>query len=341
MLLVILFIVILLLLFGSIIFYYNYIARYHRIRLYGKLTRRFPLPKQFVPVLNLDESLLKAMEMQLLQLLIHRHLPVVVCCGDSITQGMISTNYVERLQDHFKEQYHFINSGINGNLAYNLYKRLWHDCIEFRPDYITILIGTNDVNSQKNEKMNEQYVKIQQLPQKPDKAFFKKNLGKMIVKLKRQTKAKIAIFSLPLLGEDLDSPMNQMAADYSEIIRHYAVKYGLFYLPLNELQNRFLKLIENRRPTAYMKKNILKIFSLMIRRSFDKIAEINGYYLSYDGIHATTLGAIMIEELASHFIKSKGEQADYDYHQLVDTIIHRIFDAPEFSTEIRLAEAGS
>ena len=202
-----------------------------------------------------------------------------------------------------------------------MYRRLWHDCIEFRPDYVTILIGTNDVNSQKNKKLNQQYVKHQQLPQKPDIEFFRINLGKIIVKLKRKTSAKIAIYSLPVLGEDLDSDLNQLVKEYCDIIKEYSEKYDLYYLPLNELQHYFLNRILKRKPTGYMKKNIIKILSLMIRRSFDRIAKINGYFVTYDGIHANTIGARMIEELACMFINYKG-----DYKAFRDEInIEHIF----------------
>ena len=40
---------------------------------------------------------------------------LVVCAGDSITQGQVSANYVNRLNDDWKQRgYQFVNAGING-----------------------------------------------------------------------------------------------------------------------------------------------------------------------------------------------------------------------------------
>ena len=77
----------------------------------------------------------------------------VVCIGNSITHGRVSYNYVNILSDDLSGHgYHFINAGINGNLAYNVVKRLGK-IIECNPDYVTLLIGTNDANASLSEKI--------------------------------------------------------------------------------------------------------------------------------------------------------------------------------------------
>ena len=50
----------------------------------------------------------------------------------------------------FKDRFKFINAGINSHLAYNLFIRL-DKVIKCSPAKITILIGTNDVNSSLSE----------------------------------------------------------------------------------------------------------------------------------------------------------------------------------------------
>lgn len=284
----------------AFLFYYNYIARFQRINLYGEKEKRLPLVE--LPDLNIAKSFINENEHRLYQLLIQRHLPLVACLGDSITHGIISSNYVEALQKKYNGKFIFINSGINGNLAYNLKIRLERDCIDFKPDYVTILIGTNDVNSQRNKKTMKKYINQQKLPQKPDKDFYKENLYDIIKLLKNNTKAEIAVMSLPLIGEELDSEINQKVSEYNEIIKSAVKEFDIDYLPLNEKQIEYLLKIKNRQPAVYTKKNILKIFYLMIKKSFDKIAEYNGYHLTYDGLHATTRGAEMIADLVSSFL---------------------------------------
>jgi lysophospholipase L1-like esterase len=270
------------------------------VNLYGKKEKRLPLVE--FPDINIAGSFISEKENRLYQLIINRHLPVVACLGDSITHGIISTNYVEMLQKEYNGKYIFINSGINGNLAYNLKIRLERDCIDFKPDYIVIFIGTNDVNSRRDRKTMKRYIKQQKLPQEPDKTFFEKNLYEIIMSLNKNTKARIAVMSIPLIGEELDSGINKAVDEYNMIIKSVCGEFKLDYLPLNEVQRTYLSGIENRQPSAYTKKNILKIFYLMLKKSFDEIAEYNGYHLTYDGLHATGRGAEIIKELVSEFL---------------------------------------
>ncbi|MBN1409702.1 MAG: hypothetical protein JW969_02585 [Spirochaetales bacterium] len=290
---------------ASLTISYNYTAHYHRIHLYGKKPKPSHLLPGLITAFDLDEKLNRKNEMSMLQVLMVRHLPVVVCLGDSITQGIISTNYVNILQKKYTDRFIFVNSGVNGNLAYNLNIRLQPDCLDFNPDYVTILIGTNDVNSQESGKMMKKYRKQQKLPQVPDFSFYKDNLRKIIERVKNETRAKIGIMSLPLIGELLSSKVNDRVKEYNALIREYADEYGIDYLPLYERQYDYLKGLSDRHPGVHTKKHMLKTISLMFRRSFDKIAALNGFHLSYDGVHMTTTGADLIVRCLSGFLDEK------------------------------------
>src|SRR5512146_3284028 len=69
----------------------------------------------------------------------------VVCLGDSITRGQISASFIDQLEQRLAGQgLRFINSGVNGDLAYNVLRRL-DDVIEIKPDVVILMIGTNDI----------------------------------------------------------------------------------------------------------------------------------------------------------------------------------------------------
>lgn len=42
-------------------------------------------------------------------------------------------------------EFRFINKGVSGDRTVDMYARIKRDCINFKPDYLTILIGVNDV----------------------------------------------------------------------------------------------------------------------------------------------------------------------------------------------------
>ncbi len=71
----------------------------------------------------------------------------VVCVGDSNVCGQVSVSFVDLLRQRLSDDgFHFINAGINGDLAHNVLLRL--DAVVARqPDSVVILVGSNDVNA--------------------------------------------------------------------------------------------------------------------------------------------------------------------------------------------------
>ena len=59
------------------------------------------------------------------------------------------TGYANRLMGEimyrYPKKYQVINVGIGGNKVTDIYSRVKSDCIDFKPDYLTVLIGVNDV----------------------------------------------------------------------------------------------------------------------------------------------------------------------------------------------------
>ncbi len=285
-------------------FYYNYIARYHRVQVFGE-RRKIRYPRGVVPLFDLPDLLIDKDEYRLMRLVKLRKLPVAVCLGDSITHGIVSTDYVAMLQERFQARCVFVNSGINGNLAFNLRARLAEDCIEYDPDYITVLIGTNDVNSRSGGKALRNYQRFQGLSVVPDEEYFVENLRGIFESIKTRTSARVAVLSLPVIGEDPASAPNELARAYSSRIKYLASEFGFTYLPLNEAQNTAINAKSVKENPARAKRWFLLNVLLMLRKSFDRIAEIQGRILTYDGLHMTSRGASMIEELIGGWLDTE------------------------------------
>jgi acyl-CoA thioesterase-1 len=127
---------------------------------------------------------------------------VLVCVGDSITHGRISSNYVDMLSDDLKKKdFYVVNAGINGELAYNVLMRL-DSVIKCDPDYVTVLIGTNDAHGALTAEQGEVVFKEMKLPQMPTDQWYRENLTQIVRKLKVSTHAKIALLSIPPIGEN-------------------------------------------------------------------------------------------------------------------------------------------
>tara|TARA_B100000315_G_scaffold245908_1_gene272529 strand:+ start:132 stop:983 length:852 start_codon:yes stop_codon:yes gene_type:complete len=231
----------------------------------------------------------------------------VVCVGNSITHGQVSYNYVNILSERLSDNgYQFVNAGINGNLAYNVVKRLGK-IIECDPDYVTLLIGTNDANASLSEKNSARYMRDMALPDKPNAEFFRKNVKELISQLKKRTNAKIAILSLPPIGEDINHIAYQRTKEYSGIIQAVAKKNTVDYLPLHEKITEYIQ-AEGQHPrlsydNGFRGIMIKGIFShLLLGASFDKIASNNGFLILTDFLHLNSRGAKMTADLIENWI---------------------------------------
>lgn len=234
-------------------------------------------------------------------------LPIVALLGDSITHGRVSANYSDILEEKFKSEFRFINAGINSHLAYNLLNRL-DKVIKCNPSKITILIGTNDVNSTLSEESRKRYIKNMELPVEPNKKWYEENLRRIIEKLQKETKADIAVLSLPLIGEDLNSTANKRVVEYSNIIQSLASEYKITYLPLLETETEFIKgkSVDKRdcaNSNALVSKAVADHF--LFGKSWDEISMKNEFLISTDCLHINSKGANMISDLISGFINSK------------------------------------
>ncbi len=236
-----------------------------------------------------------------------RQRPVAVCAGDSITHGRVSVNYVDILSRRPSiKGYCFVNAGINSELAYNLRLRL-DDIIRCDPAVITILIGTNDANASLNKKAARRAVSEMNLPRKPDRAWFRENLAALCSRLKSGTKARIALLSIPPIGEEPGSESFLRATEYSRIIREVAAEQKVDYLPLNETMSRGIQGRNVMPELRYEGDTEMPLYLVLarhylLRQSFDEISE--GYRFLYltDFLHLNTRGATAMADLIEEYI---------------------------------------
>ena len=89
----------------------------------------------------------------------------VACVGDSITQGLGNTPYPSRLQDLLGDGYEVKNFGLYATTACNNTARPYTTCddspykdsLEYKPDVVIIMLGTNDGNESGIQNAREHY----------------------------------------------------------------------------------------------------------------------------------------------------------------------------------------
>ena len=221
---------------------------------------------------------------------------LVVCAGDSLTHASLSADYVAMLRDGFGCHEEFVNAGANGAKSRDLLLRL-DEVVACRPDAVTIQIGTNDAR--------------EALAKGDTPEAFRGNLAKILARLNAETDARIALLSVPPLGEDPAGEANGTAARHNAVLKEVAAAHGAAYLPSSE---ELAALIERDggglpyklRP-ALMLANAFRRY--VLRQDWDGIAAANGFAALTDGIHLSDRGATVVADLISRWLSRSAEEA--------------------------------
>jgi lysophospholipase L1-like esterase len=214
-------------------------------------------------------------------------------------QGRVSFDIVAALEQRLGSGYQVVNAGVNGDLAWNARQRL-SQVIGCDPDYVIVLVGSNDVMASLNPKAEARYRRAKKLPVRPSLDWYRENLRGIVIELRSRTRAKIAVCSLPPLGEAMDSRANQRIAQYNEVVREVAHETSCDYLPVHEALRDALAAAAPTEPRPYdgspwpLVRGIFERYVLGL--DFDAIGERQGYVLLSDGIHlGARAGALVVE----------------------------------------------
>jgi lysophospholipase L1-like esterase len=230
----------------------------------------------------------------------------IVCAGDSNTRGQYAVSYVQMLAERLTgHDITVAGAGVNGDCSYNLLQRL-DPIIAQRPDAVTVLIGSNDAWSTLSEANARKIVKRKGLPASPTLSQYRENLAAIVARLRAATQAQIALMSLPVLGQDLDSPAARASEEFSEVVKATADEHGVAYLPLHERQCEYLgssgaKALPFPDGLAERYTSVLQHF--LLHRSYDSIARRRQLVLTADFIHQNSRGATIIADLIEDFVR--------------------------------------
>lgn len=138
----------------------------------------------------------------------------VVCFGDSITarkEGNPSSALTYKLS-HKLPNYNFINAGVSGNTTEQAIERFAADVIAKKPDYVTILFGSND---------SATYRLV-------DLELFKRNITTFA---KVIGPSKTILISPPPVDESLqENRSNESLLQYTTVVREVAEETGSHYI---------------------------------------------------------------------------------------------------------------
>ena len=133
-------------------------------------------------------------------------------------------------------QLRVVNMGISGNQTRDLLARWQTDVIDLKPDYVSILIGINDVWRQFDSPLlTEQHVSPEE---------YRENYEKLIAQTLPITKGMI-LMTPYIMEPNKNDPMRARMDEYTAIVKDLAAKYNLICV---DLQTAWDKLFEHMHP---------------------------------------------------------------------------------------------
>lgn len=162
--------------------------------------------------------------------------PVLVCLGDSLTHGKVSDNWTTKIpaqiaakmkfdppkEQDFMDPVWVVNAGQNSITSWVVLQERLQSAMACYPDYLMIMIGTNDVLSMFSPVASKDKVKAFNLPEAPSMPVLRRNLAAIVEFItKASPKTEIGLCTLPPMGENLGSPANKLIKEANAIIHSF------------------------------------------------------------------------------------------------------------------------
>lgn len=167
---------------------------------------------------------------------------------DDIMGRGYATMVAGRLGYTYPEEYSFLNRGISGNRIVDIYARMKKDIITLKPDYMSLLIGVNDVwheFSDHNGVATDKFEKIYTMLIDEIKEALP-NMKLMLIEpfvLKGSATTSSEEYS------DLYSRFRRDVEDKAKCVKRIAEKYSIPFIPLQE---KFDSLYNPEKPTYWL-----------------------------------------------------------------------------------------
>ncbi len=229
--------------------------------------------------------------------------PVLVCLGDSITHGGLGADWVGSLRQRLADVSVVVNAGASGEVTWSVRQRL-DDVAGCRPDAVVLMVGTNDVVGSLGKRWASYYRSTQKLPAEPHEAWFAEQYDALVGEISAMT-PRLACLTLPPLGEQLDSSVNEVVRRYNVAISAAAGRHGADVLDASSDVSGLLTRTDGTpgRPFVGTLSRFLvwmigsAVRHYVLRQSWDQIAQRRGLTLTADTIHPSDRAGKTINDL--------------------------------------------
>lgn len=171
-----------------------------------------------------------------------KHNDTIVFIGDSITDAgrreaayrPLGHGYVHFAANYLHAKYPeynliSINTGISGNTIRDLNGRWERDCLTYKPDILSVLIGINDV---------------WQYTGRPDEAVYldeyESTYQRLLSQAKEDSNCRLILIEPFMFCNDTDNPMYNSLKGFIAVVRNLARQFDAVLVPLQESLNKIM-----------------------------------------------------------------------------------------------------
>ena len=174
----------------------------------------------------------------------------IVFIGDSITDAdrleraykPFGNGYVHFAANYLLAKYpeynlRIINTGISGNTVRDLSKRWQRDCLDHKPDVLSILIGINDLCRRYENRMNEA-VLIEE---------YELTYERLLSIVKDKYNGQLILMEPFLFCEDKTNPAYETLQEYIHVVHTLAEKFSAVLVRLKDSIDKKIKTVPQER----------------------------------------------------------------------------------------------
>ena len=246
---------------------------------------------------------------------------VLVCLGDSITQGGLGADWVDGLRRRLGDGVLVVNAGVGGQVTWNLRQRL-DEVEQCRPSAIALMVGSNDAVGSLGDRWAAYYERSLKLPEAPTEGWFAEQYDALVAEL-TAIAPRLLCLTLPPLGEDPDSPAEAVVQRYNELIRASAARHGADLLDVHQTLGQLLTQADVSRGPAFvggLSKFVLWTMGSAFQhyvfgRSWDRVAQRRGLVLTADTIHPSDRAGKAIVDLVQPWVEASLGNGNQDLEQ--------------------------
>lgn len=256
--------------------------------------------------------------------------PVLLCLGDSLMHGNGSASITPEIPlkltnriglepatygKTFADPLWVVNAGQNHLTSHAvLTERLSHSISSVQPDYICIMVGSNDVRAMYNGSWSSRIVNMNQLPHKPSMQVLETNMTKMLEFIQEASPmAQVGVCTLPPMGEDLKSRSNALVKEANAVIERVVsastsdrVAVIPVFDPLESILEKekrgWTPPVDMFMPIA-MLQNV--VFHLTPLKSWNTLSKPFGFHVLSDALHLNERGRDVVVDSIVEWLVEK------------------------------------